>query len=339
MTVIRSRTRPRLGPRPPALLVAAAFVVVPFLAVGGAGATALMAPAHAAAAPAGGRGGSSYTVRPGDTLTGIAARTGVTVNALAAANRMADPDHLVAGTVLTLPSRSSSTSTSTSARGTTSYTIRSGDTWWGIARCYGIRPADLAAANGSSPDSTIFAGRTLVIPARRTTATAAAAAGSGARAGSAVSAASSTPAATSGQLPAKLTAHPERLALLPVFNRAAAEFGVPADLLKSVAYMESGWNPQVISYKGAMGIGQLMPATAAEVARWLGEPALDPWDATDNIRMSARYLRYLLDLNGGDSNGALAAYYQGHVSVLARGLDVDTQNYVRVIQGNRPLFS
>jgi soluble lytic murein transglycosylase-like protein len=57
-----------------------------------------------------------------------------------------------------------------------------------------------------------------------------------------------------------------------------------------------------------------------------------------NIRMSARFLRYLLDQTGGRADTALAAYYQGLRSVRERGIFGETRQYVATIMAVRPSF-
>jgi soluble lytic murein transglycosylase-like protein len=143
-----------------------------------------------------------------------------------------------------------------------------------------------------------------------------------------------TPTLTADQLarlPAALLSFPDRLALMPSFDRWAAEYGVPPSLLKALAWMESGWQAGVISPSGAIGIGQLLPATAAFVAGMLIGVPLDPYVADDNIRMSARFLAHLLNLTNGDVNTALAGYYQGLTSVRRDGMKATTAAYVNVI--------
>ena len=95
--------------------------------------------------------------------------------------------------------------------------------------------------------------------------------------------------------------------------------------------MESGWQSSVVSPSGAIGIGQLLPATAAFVAAALIGVPLDPNVPDDNIRMSARFLSYLLGLTGGDVSQALAGYYQGLTSVRRDGMKATTAAYVTVV--------
>jgi soluble lytic murein transglycosylase-like protein len=86
---------------------------------------------------------------------------------------------------------------------------------------------------------------------------------------------------------------------------ASRRHGVPLDLLRTVARIESGNNPQAVSPKGAIGIMQVMPATG----RAFG--ADDLTDPRQNINAGARYLRYLWDRYGGDRRLVLAAYNAG----------------------------
>jgi len=95
--------------------------------------------------------------------------------------------------------------------------------------------------------------------------------------------------------------------------RTAREHGVHPDLAYAVAAVESSFDPQARSPKGALGLMQLMPETALRFG--VGD-ALDP---ADNVRGGVRFLRYLLDLFGGDLRLALAAYNAGENAVLAIG--------------------
>ena len=76
-------------------------------------------------------------------------------------------------------------------------------------------------------------------------------------------------------MPAKLLAHPERLALRPTFVKWAAHYGVPADLLQAMCWVESGWQSGVVSRSGAIGIGQLQPATVDQLTQVLVEVIRD----------------------------------------------------------------
>lgn len=139
------------------------------------------------------------------------------------------------------------------------------------------------------------------------------------------------------QLPPALRDDPERLRLAPHFDHWAGVYDIDPDLLKAVGWVESRWRYDVVSHKGAIGIGQLMPATVRFVGRLLGE-RLDPWTPEQNIQMSARFLRYLLD-ETDDVDAALAAYYQGLGALRSQGMYRDTPRYVRTVQSARRYFT
>jgi transglycosylase-like protein with SLT domain/uncharacterized protein DUF4124 len=90
-----------------------------------------------------------------------------------------------------------------------------------------------------------------------------------------------------------------------VIWRTALDHGVRPELVYAVASVESNFNPRAVSAKGALGLMQLMPETATRFG------VADPFDPVENIVGGVRYLRYLLDLFGGDQRLALAAYNAG----------------------------
>jgi soluble lytic murein transglycosylase-like protein len=98
-----------------------------------------------------------------------------------------------------------------------------------------------------------------------------------------------------------------------LISRVAARYNLPAALLQGVVAVESGFNPQAVSPTGAMGLMQLMPATA----RALG--VTDPFNPEANLDGGARYLRQLLDRFQGDLTLALAAYNAGPGAVKRYG--------------------
>lgn len=111
-------------------------------------------------------------------------------------------------------------------------------------------------------------------------------------------------------------------------QNAAREYGLPAELLRSVIRHESNYNPQALSPAGAQGLMQLMPATARELG------VSDPFDIQQNIDGGSRYLKQMLDHFDGDLRKALAAYNAGPGTVRQYG-DVppypETRNYVRKV--------
>ena len=211
-------------------------------------------------------------------------------------------------------------------------TVAAGETLSGLAAALGVSVAELARANGIADIHRVQAGRRLVVP------TAAPRAPGRAAPAAATPAAAAVPAAVPAGLPERLRAQPGRLALLPVFDAAAREFRVPADLLKAMTWQESGWQNTKVSSTRAVGIGQLMPATVAFVNDVLLRAKLDPGRPDHNIRMSARFLAYLLRQNDGDVERALASYYQGLASVRRQGALPETRRYVANVLALRRRF-
>jgi soluble lytic murein transglycosylase-like protein len=195
------------------------------------------------------------------------------------------------------------------------YLVRSGDNLETIARRYGTTVRAIASANKIINPNLVVMGTKLTIPAPTAT-------------------------ASTAKAPDRLKAHPERLSLAPRFDYWAKVYGVPPDLLKGLAWYESGWQNKVVSSTGAVGVGQLMPFTSEFVANGLlKNPGLDPKKVDDNIRMSARFLRFLLDHTGGAPGLALAAYYQGLARTQQGKFFEDTKTYVAGVSAARKQFN
>ncbi|MHB8465827.1 MAG: transglycosylase SLT domain-containing protein [Acidimicrobiales bacterium] len=197
-----------------------------------------------------------------------------------------------------------------------SYTVRRGDTASSIAARFNVTLGALVAANHLANANLIHAGERLRIPGV-------------------------TPSVVSEgapTFPRRLLAHPERLALLPSFRTWAPGAGVPTGLLEAMAWMESGWQRDVVSSTGAIGVAQLEPSTVTFVCtQLLGLRApLDAHDPDANIRMGATYLGWLLRATRGDVGMALGGYYQGLASMRSRGPLLTTRAY---IDGVRSLWS
>jgi soluble lytic murein transglycosylase-like protein len=113
-----------------------------------------------------------------------------------------------------------------------------------------------------------------------------------------------------------------------IVNEAASRYRVDPCLILSVMHMESGYNRNAVSPKGASGLMQLMPETAARFG------VRNIFDARENVMAGANYLRWLLD-RFGDVRLALAGYNAGEGSVALYGNRIppflETQNYVQVI--------
>lgn len=117
-----------------------------------------------------------------------------------------------------------------------------------------------------------------------------------------------------------------------MIRHAALKYNIDPVLLTSLISQESSFNQSAISPAGAIGYGQLMPDTAAELG-------VDPYDPAQNLDGSARYLRQMLDSNGGNVKLALAAYNAGQGAVNQYGgipPYAETQEYVySVMNGYR----
>jgi LysM repeat protein len=309
------------------LIVVGQWLVIPGTVATGAAPPAaapvvgavLVPSATPAAAPAGSP--LVYVLRAGDSLNAVARRYKVTVAAIVAANGIRNPNRVPVGLKLTIPGQSAPTPKSVPPLDPVAPTTTVAPIVAAVTPVASTTDVTLTAPS-TSATTTGTATTVTATTVTATTVTVPAAA---------IAAAPSLTADQLARLPAALLSFPDRLALMPLFDLWAAEYGVAPSLLKALAWMESGWQANVVSPSGAIGIGQLLPGTAAFVANTLIGMPLDPYVASDNIRMSARYLAQLLNLTNGDVNMALAGYYQGLTSVRRDGMKATTAAYVNVV--------
>jgi LysM repeat protein len=169
--------------------------------------------------------------------------------------------------------------------------VKPGETLTAIAQRHGTSVRELASRNRLDPRSVLLIGTRLVVPS-----------GTNATARSRSSVRSS-------------------------LDRWAAHYGVDASLARALAWQESGWQSEIRSSAGAVGVMQVTPATWSFVEMFvIGRQV--PRTADGNVRVGVAYLDHLLREFRGDVRLALGGYYQGPASVRKNGLFAETRRFV-----------
>jgi N-acetylmuramoyl-L-alanine amidase len=234
---------------------------------------------------------ATHVVRPGETLSSIAARYRTTVSALVQANGIADPNFVVAGRHLRVRTPA------------TRHRVRAGETLSSIAARFGTTATRLARANDLANPNYIVPGQSIEVPGGLP-----------------------VPAATSVTTPATPPAVPVAV-VEESLERQSAAHGVRTSLVKAVAMKESAWRQDAVSSAGAVGVMQVMPDTADFVNEVLDPgPELNLRDADDNVHLGVMYLDHMLDRMPSEED-ALAAYYSGPGNVGKR-LNAGQRDYV-----------
>jgi soluble lytic murein transglycosylase-like protein len=162
-----------------------------------------------------------------------------------------------------------------------------------IAGRFGVTVARLARSNGIEQPDLVLVGTRLELPARRG--------------------------------PASLDATPETVR--ERLTHWAERLGVSPSLVRALAWMESGYQPRIVSHAGAEGVLQLLPETRSFAEEVLaGRPI--PRTLDGDIEAGVLHLRHLLREFGGDERLALAAWYQGARAVRLHGAYSETQTFV-----------
>ncbi|MFO7571320.1 MAG: peptidoglycan-binding protein [Gaiellaceae bacterium] len=180
-----------------------------------------------------------------------------------------------------------------------------GESFFSIAARYRVSPWQLARVNRLSLMHVIVPGQRLVLPR-----------GAKARAVSAAASPRSVPWS--------------REAVRAEIDRWSRTYGVDPKLARALAWMESGFQQDVVSSVGALGVMQLLPETWEFVDTVL-LGFRTPRDYRGNVRAGVRYLRWQLDEFDGNVRLALAGWYQGARAVREIGLYDDTKMFVRVV--------
>jgi len=299
-----------------------------------------LAAATMLASPAAACADFAHVVSPGESLTSVAALDGLSVSQLAAANGLSPDAELISGSTLDIPPQSSGTTDSsdtatagssdtssdnaapTTSVGSGSYVVQPGDTLSAIAANAGTTVDQLAAANGLDPSGILLAGAVLNLSG----------AGSG-------SGATTEPVSTAGtDSSGGPEPTPEIVSAGEVGSIAQSE-GVSPSLAEAIGWQESGFNNDLVSSTGAVGVMQIEPGTWDYIGQNLaGPPPLQPASAHDNIRAGTLLLHSLMSDTGGDPALTAAGYYQGLQSVQANGMYSDTQQYVNDVLALRQQF-
>lgn len=271
-------------------------------------------------------------VKAGDTLTGISKRQGVSISDIARLNGLSDRNRIYVGQRLRMvapapvqTAPATPAPAAAPARSATVHTVARGESLWTIARQYGVSVAAVVTANGIANPSRIYAGQQLTIP------------GSAAAPAPAAPAPAAAPA-TPAMPPSMARRVAERAAMRQLIVTEAQRYGVAPAFALAVAWQESGWRQEVVSSAGAVGVMQLMPATAA----WVGEAMLGTTvnvnDPTHNVRAGVRLLAHYLERYDGNRDLVLAAYYQGQYATDRHGIYGITRSYIASIRALEVLF-
>lgn len=109
-------------------------------------------------------------------------------------------------------------------------------------------------------------------------------------------------------------------------NYYAREYGISPELVRAVIQVESGWQPGIVSPKGAMGLMQLMPATAQHFG------VSHPFWIHENVRAGVAYLSQLHSVFHGDLRLVVAAYAAGEQPIRTRGLAYSSPEVYSYVQ-------
>jgi LysM repeat protein len=279
---------------------------------------------------------TTHLVAYGDTLSGIAVRYRVTVAAIARANGIANISFIRSGQVLRIPgswlASRAARAPERRERPAPRYVIHQvayGESLWTIASRYGTSMSAIIDANAIANPSLIRAGQRLRVPTAgtRRAATAPAPRGDGALG-----------RPTAAMPPGMASLVTQRHAIGRLIVAESRRQGVPPAFALAVAWQESGWQPRVVSYAGAIGVMQLLPATGDWVGGTMLGRSVNLYDPAQNVLAGVRLLKHYLVRYHGNRAMALAAYYQGQSAADRHGIFPVSQPYIASILRLQQLF-
>lgn len=287
----------------------------------------------------------SYTVKPGDTLSGIASKHGMSLETLMSLNGLSKSSTIFPKDKLKVSGSTSSSKqapkkqTSTSSK-TSTYTVKSGDTLSTIANSHGIKLAALLDLNPEySAETNLQIGDKLKIS------------------GSSVKS-TSTNTTTKRKVGNSMLGRvyedhvvdnanknkdyldskpaPSRAEMKSIISSTAKSMGVDPALALAHAQQESGFDMRAVSPANAIGAMQVIPSTGEWMSQRLGRQ-LDLTDPHDNAAAGIALISFNLD-NTENLDIAIASYYQGLQGVKDNGMYADTKNYVASVKAHMKSF-
>lgn len=287
---------------------------------------------------------TSYTVKGGDTLSGIAGKHHMSLSELLKSSGLKTSTVIHPGQKIRLAggsaasAKSSAPTKSSSAPKATTYTVKAGDTLSGIAAEAGMGLSKILEANHLSKSSVIRVGQKLKVTG-----------------GSSVSTTSSRKQLVSDtflhyKYPTETVRSandnkyellsrnlPSRAEMKSLIVSTARQMGVDPSLALAHAYQESGFNMAAVSPANAIGAMQVIPSSGDWASQLVGRK-LDLLNPRDNATAGVAIIRALQRTSKSVEIG-IASYYQGQGSVKRNGMYTDTKSYVRSVQAHQKKFS
>ncbi|MET1155994.1 LysM peptidoglycan-binding domain-containing protein, partial [Arthrobacter sp.] len=294
----------------------------------------------------------NYTVKPGDTLSGIAARHGMSLGAVLSANNLKvtsviHPGQKIkvsGGSVSSASTSSKAPAKSNASAGSGSYTVKSGDTLSGIAGKLNVTLSSLLQASGLKSTSIIYPGQKIGVPGK---------ASASQTTTSNVGTASAAPLVPSTFLhytyPEAVvskanenkrlllsTPQPSQAQMKDIIAETARKMGVDPKLALAHAYQESGFQQTAVSPANAIGAMQVIPSSGEWASGLVGRKLnlLDPYD---NATAGVAIIRSLVSTSPS-LDIAIASYYQGQYGVMTYGMYQDTKAYVASVKSHMKKF-